>query len=216
MEELGLADPWFATKTNSAVDPPADQSSPGPCPQNWTLLSQVPALKPHISGEASTLNLHSQNLSPSTSFIVLSFSINLFVSLYLHVVSTNKRYVWFLQPVVWNRLRTWRPAADHSGPGLIDHCSGSSFINRAHPSASPGSHWRGKRKRREPGRNVTRRSERWRGWRRDTRGLGPNTADQTKGEPTPQDGPTLGKSDGGSTWTDYTHLILGTELTAVL
>ena len=119
--ELGLADPWFATKTNSSVDPPADQSSPSPCPQNGTLLSQVPALKPHMSGETSTLNLHSQNLSPSTCLIVLSFSINLFVALYLHVVSTNKLYVWFLQPVVWNRLRTWRPAADHSGPGLIDH-----------------------------------------------------------------------------------------------
>lgn len=32
---------------------------------------------------------------------------------------------------------------------------------------------------------------------RRTRGLGPNTADQSKGEPTPHDGPKRGKSDGG-------------------
>lgn len=31
----------------------------------------------------------------------------------------------------------------------------------------------------------------------ETRNLGPNTADQSKGEPTTQDGPKLGKSDGG-------------------
>lgn len=43
-----------------------------------------------------------------------------------------------------NRLKTWHPAADHSDPRLIDHCGGSSFINRAHPSASPESYWLGR------------------------------------------------------------------------
>lgn len=49
--------------------------------------------------------------------------------------------------MVLNRLKAWCPAADHSDPDLIDHYGGSSFINRAHPSASPGSHWRGRGKR---------------------------------------------------------------------
>lgn len=39
----------------------------------------------------------------------------------------------------------WHPAADLGDPGLIDHCGGSSFINRAHPSVSPGSHWKGRK-----------------------------------------------------------------------
>lgn len=61
------------------------------------------------------------------------------------VVSTNKLHVWLLQPIVWNRLKMWRPAADLGDPGLIDRCGGGSFINRAHPSASPGSHWKGRK-----------------------------------------------------------------------
>lgn len=38
--------------------------------------------------------------------------------------------------------------------------------------------------------------KRWRGCRSGTRGAGPDTADQSKGEPTALNGPEQGESDG--------------------
>uniref|UniRef100_A0A8D3BWK2 Uncharacterized protein n=1 Tax=Scophthalmus maximus TaxID=52904 RepID=A0A8D3BWK2_SCOMX len=77
--------------------------------------------------------------------------------------------------------------------GLIDHCGGSSFINRAHPSASPGSHWRGRGKRGSQAEMSPGTVKRWRGCRSGTRGAGPDTADQSKGEPTALNGPEQGE-----------------------
>lgn len=105
------------------------------------------------------------------------------VKIYL-LTSSSLKQIEYLMPSNCSVTRSWL---------ILVGCS--SFINGAHPSVSPGSHWGGKRAGREPSECVIRKSERHRGCRIGTTGLGPNSADQRKGAPIAQNGPKEAKSD---------------------